>query len=35
LTRAPEFAEHTEEILKQVGRDDEQILGLRIAGAVT
>jgi crotonobetainyl-CoA:carnitine CoA-transferase CaiB-like acyl-CoA transferase len=35
LTRAPDFAEHTEEILKEVGRDDEQILNLRIAGAVT
>jgi crotonobetainyl-CoA:carnitine CoA-transferase CaiB-like acyl-CoA transferase len=35
LTRAPDFAEQTEEILKEVGRDDEQILSLRIAGAVT
>jgi crotonobetainyl-CoA:carnitine CoA-transferase CaiB-like acyl-CoA transferase len=35
LTRAPDFAEHTEEILKEVGRDDEQILNLRIVGAVT
>jgi crotonobetainyl-CoA:carnitine CoA-transferase CaiB-like acyl-CoA transferase len=35
LTRAPDFAEHTEEILKETGRDDEQILNLRIAGAVT
>lgn len=35
LTRAPDFAEHTEEILKEAGHDDEQILSLRIAGAVT
>jgi crotonobetainyl-CoA:carnitine CoA-transferase CaiB-like acyl-CoA transferase len=35
LTRGPDFAEHTEEILKEIGRDDEQILNLRIAGAAT
>ena len=34
-TRGPEFAEHTEEILKELGRDDQAILDLRIAGAVT
>jgi crotonobetainyl-CoA:carnitine CoA-transferase CaiB-like acyl-CoA transferase len=35
LTRGPDFAEHTEEILKELGRDDEEILTLRILGAVT
>jgi crotonobetainyl-CoA:carnitine CoA-transferase CaiB-like acyl-CoA transferase len=34
-TRGPDFAEHTEEILKELGRDDQAILDLRIAGAVT
>lgn len=33
--RAPRFAEHTEEILKELGRSDESILTLRLAGAVT
>jgi crotonobetainyl-CoA:carnitine CoA-transferase CaiB-like acyl-CoA transferase len=35
LTRGPEFAEHTDEILAELGRDDEAIIGLKIAGAVT
>jgi crotonobetainyl-CoA:carnitine CoA-transferase CaiB-like acyl-CoA transferase len=33
--RGPQFAEHTEEILKELGRDDEAILELRLANAVT
>jgi crotonobetainyl-CoA:carnitine CoA-transferase CaiB-like acyl-CoA transferase len=35
VTRGPEFAEHTEEILAEVGRDANAILELRLAGAVT
>jgi crotonobetainyl-CoA:carnitine CoA-transferase CaiB-like acyl-CoA transferase len=35
LTRGPEFAEHTDEILKELGRDEEAIINLKIAGAVT
>ena len=35
LTRAPLFAEHTDEILRELGRSDEQIIDLKIAGAVT
>jgi crotonobetainyl-CoA:carnitine CoA-transferase CaiB-like acyl-CoA transferase len=35
LTRAPLFAEHTDEILRELGRSDEQLLDLKIAGAVT
>jgi crotonobetainyl-CoA:carnitine CoA-transferase CaiB-like acyl-CoA transferase len=35
LTRGPEFAEHTEQILKELGRDEQAILDLRIAGAAT
>ncbi|MQW77598.1 CoA transferase [Nocardioides sp. dk4132] len=34
-TRAPQFAEHTDEILTEFGLSEEQILDLKIAGAVT
>lgn len=33
--RAPQFAEHTDEILKEIGASDERIIELKIAGAVT
>jgi crotonobetainyl-CoA:carnitine CoA-transferase CaiB-like acyl-CoA transferase len=35
LTRGPEFAEHTDEILTELGLDMDQILELKISGAVT
>jgi crotonobetainyl-CoA:carnitine CoA-transferase CaiB-like acyl-CoA transferase len=35
ISRAPQFAEHTDEILRELGRDDEQILQLKIDGACT
>jgi crotonobetainyl-CoA:carnitine CoA-transferase CaiB-like acyl-CoA transferase len=35
LTRGPLFAEHTDEILRRIGYTDEQVLDLKIAGAVT
>jgi crotonobetainyl-CoA:carnitine CoA-transferase CaiB-like acyl-CoA transferase len=35
LTRGPLFAEHTDEILRELGIDDEEALSLKIAGAVT
>jgi crotonobetainyl-CoA:carnitine CoA-transferase CaiB-like acyl-CoA transferase len=35
LTRAPQFAEHTDEILKELGFDDDQAIQLKITGAVT
>jgi crotonobetainyl-CoA:carnitine CoA-transferase CaiB-like acyl-CoA transferase len=35
LRRAPQFAEHTDEILRELGRDDDQIIALKIAGAAT
>jgi crotonobetainyl-CoA:carnitine CoA-transferase CaiB-like acyl-CoA transferase len=35
LSRAPQFAEHTDEILKELGHGEEEILELKIAGAVT
>ncbi|MBY4039217.1 CoA transferase [Rhodococcus fascians] len=33
--RAPQFAEHTDEILKEIGADDDRIIELKLAGAVT
>jgi crotonobetainyl-CoA:carnitine CoA-transferase CaiB-like acyl-CoA transferase len=35
LTRAPQFAEHTDEILRELGLSDEQLLQLKVAGAAT
>ncbi|MDT5012905.1 MAG: hypothetical protein QOH57_4522 [Mycobacterium sp.] len=35
LTRAPQFAEHTDEILRELGIDDEKLIELKIADAVT
>jgi crotonobetainyl-CoA:carnitine CoA-transferase CaiB-like acyl-CoA transferase len=35
LTRAPQFAEHTDDILRELGRSDEELIDLKIAGAVT
>jgi crotonobetainyl-CoA:carnitine CoA-transferase CaiB-like acyl-CoA transferase len=33
--RAPQFAEHTDEILRELGRSDEELIALKIAGAIT
>jgi crotonobetainyl-CoA:carnitine CoA-transferase CaiB-like acyl-CoA transferase len=35
LTRGPLFAEHTDEILRDLGLTDEELIDLKIAGAVT
>jgi crotonobetainyl-CoA:carnitine CoA-transferase CaiB-like acyl-CoA transferase len=35
VRRAPLFAEHTDEILRELGRTDDQIIQLKIDGAVT
>ncbi|MGO9507413.1 MAG: CaiB/BaiF CoA transferase family protein [Mycobacterium sp.] len=35
LTRAPQFAEHTDEILYELGKSDDELIELKIAGAVT
>jgi crotonobetainyl-CoA:carnitine CoA-transferase CaiB-like acyl-CoA transferase len=35
LTRAPQFAEHTDEILRSLGKTDDDLIDLKIGGAVT
>jgi crotonobetainyl-CoA:carnitine CoA-transferase CaiB-like acyl-CoA transferase len=35
LERAPLFAEHTDEVLRELGVDDDRLIELKIAGAVT
>lgn len=35
MRRAPQFAEHTDDILRELGFDDDRLLELKIAGAVT
>lgn len=35
MTRAPQFAEHTDDIVRELGFNDEQLIGFKIAGAVT
>lgn len=35
LTRAPQFAEHTDELLRELGLDDGQLVDLKVAGAIT
>ena len=35
MTRAPQFAEHTDEILRELGWTDDEIIALKIDGAVT
>ena len=35
LSRAPQFAEHTDEILRELGKSDDELIGLKITGAVT
>ena len=35
LTRAPQFAEHTDDILRELGRSEDEIIDLKISGAVT
>jgi crotonobetainyl-CoA:carnitine CoA-transferase CaiB-like acyl-CoA transferase len=35
LTRAPEFAEHTDDVLRELGFDDEQLIELKLANAIT
>lgn len=35
LTRAPQFAEHTDDVLHELGLDDQELIDLKIAGAIT
>jgi crotonobetainyl-CoA:carnitine CoA-transferase CaiB-like acyl-CoA transferase len=35
LSRAPQFAEHTDDVLRDLGLDDERLIELKIAGAIT
>jgi crotonobetainyl-CoA:carnitine CoA-transferase CaiB-like acyl-CoA transferase len=35
LTRAPQFAEHTDDILRELGKSEDEIIQLKIHGAVT
>jgi crotonobetainyl-CoA:carnitine CoA-transferase CaiB-like acyl-CoA transferase len=35
LTRAPQFAEHTDDVVRELGVDDERLIELKIAGAIT
>jgi crotonobetainyl-CoA:carnitine CoA-transferase CaiB-like acyl-CoA transferase len=35
LTRAPQFAEHTDGVLHELGIDDDRLIELKIAGAIT
>ncbi|MGW5715189.1 CaiB/BaiF CoA transferase family protein [Amycolatopsis sp. NPDC003865] len=35
LTRAPQFAEHTDEVLRELGLTDDELIQLKIDGAVT
>ena len=35
LSRAPQFAEHTDELLRELGYDDDKIIDLKVDGVVT
>ncbi|MCW2887276.1 MAG: hypothetical protein QOE54_5130 [Streptosporangiaceae bacterium] len=35
IERAPQFAEHTDEILRGLGKSDEELIDLKVTGAVT
>jgi crotonobetainyl-CoA:carnitine CoA-transferase CaiB-like acyl-CoA transferase len=35
ITRAPQFAEHTDDLLRELGRSEDEIIELKIKGAVT
>lgn len=35
VTRAPQFAEHTDDILRDLGKDEDEIIQLKIDGVCT
>jgi crotonobetainyl-CoA:carnitine CoA-transferase CaiB-like acyl-CoA transferase len=35
LTRGPQFAEHTDDILRELGKSEDEIIELKLAGACT
>lgn len=35
MSRAPQFAEHTDEVLRELGVDDTELIDLKVAGAIT
>jgi crotonobetainyl-CoA:carnitine CoA-transferase CaiB-like acyl-CoA transferase len=35
ITRSPQFAEHTDEILREIGYTDDELIGFKIDGSVT
>jgi crotonobetainyl-CoA:carnitine CoA-transferase CaiB-like acyl-CoA transferase len=35
ITRAPQFAEHTDEILRDLGKSDDDLISLKVSGAIT
>jgi crotonobetainyl-CoA:carnitine CoA-transferase CaiB-like acyl-CoA transferase len=35
IRRAPLFAEHTDDIIRELGYDDEQLINLKIEGTIT
>ncbi|OBI19268.1 CaiB/BaiF CoA-transferase family protein [Mycobacterium sp. E2497] len=35
LTRAPQFAEHTDDVVRELGIDDDRLMELKVAGAIT
>jgi crotonobetainyl-CoA:carnitine CoA-transferase CaiB-like acyl-CoA transferase len=35
MSRAPQFAEHTDDVLRELGLSDEELIELKISGAIT
>ena len=35
LTRAPQFAEHTDDIIRELGKSDDELIELKMSGAIT